>query len=288
MALAIRESTDSRCLCCSTDYVTSEVFCDGFSFRETRREKMWGQYQKLRISDMFKREWQDLLEKATSTPCCPIFYQYVTDFVFREMIKQQYPIERVRNTESEVFLTTDEMNALRYAAGYVPRALRGKLRKSANPLKDELTLCLLDLLDDGDEEHDGSCNWIQMIDRGGLTHVNNVTYNAFLSMELELRRHLTREQPPNFRDVAENIKKNEDVQFSWSMVAADWEEEEAQALLALTVDLWITIRGFSFASAWIEKFKAEHKKSVQKSKGVRKQLCTSNPSKKRKCNPDHE
>ena len=49
--------------------------------------------------------------------------------------------------------------------------------------KDKLTLCLLDLLDDGEEEHDSSCNWIDIIDRGGLTHVNNVTYNAFLSME---------------------------------------------------------------------------------------------------------
>ena len=66
--------------------------------------------------------------------------------------------------------------------------------------------------------------------------------------------------------------------INWSMVAADWEEEEAQALLELVVDLWITIRGFSFASAWIEAFKAEHKKSVQKSKGVRKQLCTATSS----------
>ena len=43
-----------------------------------------------------------------------------------------------------------------------------------------------------------------------------------------------------------------DVQFNWSMVAADWEEEEAQALLELVVDLWITIRGFSFTSTWIK------------------------------------
>ena len=224
---------------------------------------------------------------ATSTPPCPILYQYVTDVVFKEMIKQQYPIERTHSTASEAFLTGDEVNALRYAAGYVPMALGRKLRKSAHPLKDKLMLCLLDLLDDGEEEHDTSCNWIDMIDRGGLTHVNNVTYNAFLSMELALRRHLT-EQPPNFREVAEIIKNDDDVQFFWSLVAADWEEEEAQALLSLTIQLWITIRGFSFASSWVEKFKTEQKKSVQKSKGVRKQLCTSNPSKKRKCSPNEE
>ena len=88
----------------------------------------------------------------------------------------------------------------------MPRALGKRLRKSAHPLKDKLTLCLLDLLDDGKEEHDSSCNWI---DRGGLTHVNNVTYNAFLSMELVLRKHLT-EQLPNFREVQMKRKTSSD------------------------------------------------------------------------------
>ena len=51
-----------------------------------------------------------------------------------------------------------------------------------------------------------------MIDRGGLTHVNNMMYNAFLSMELVLLKNLT-EQPLNFRKVAEIIKNDDDVQF---------------------------------------------------------------------------
>ena len=50
--------------------------------------------------------------------------------------------------------------------------------------------------------------------------------------------------------------------------------QNAQTLLELVTDLWITIRGFSYASAWIEKFKAENKKSVQKSKGLRKHILT--------------
>ena len=110
-------------------------------------------------------------------------------------------------------------------------ALWEKLRKSAHPLKSELALCLLDLLDNGDEEYDDSCNWIQMIDRGGLTHVNNAMYRTFLSMELELRKHLAGEQPPNFREVAETIKKKDDMQFYWSMVAADWEEKRPKLYL---------------------------------------------------------
>ena len=90
-------------------------------------------YQKLRISDMFKREWQELLEKATSTPSCPIFYQYVTDFVFRKMIKQQYPIERVQNTESEVFLTTDDNECPEIRSRVCAQGFTGKVTEISTP-----------------------------------------------------------------------------------------------------------------------------------------------------------
>ena len=37
-------------------------------------------------------------------------------------------------------------------AGSVPRMLKKKLKRSTYPLKEDIQLCLLDLLDDGDEE----------------------------------------------------------------------------------------------------------------------------------------
>ena len=67
------------------------------------------------------------------------------------------------------------MMALRYAAGYVPRSLLKKLPKSTNPIKQGLQLCLWDLLD---HEHEGGTaeSWIQAVDRGGLTRVNEMTF----------------------------------------------------------------------------------------------------------------
>ena len=57
------------------------------------------------------------------------------------------------------------MNALRYAAGYFPRALQKKLQKSAHPLKEELqSVCLLDLQDDGEEEDGTAEEWLNLID----------------------------------------------------------------------------------------------------------------------------
>ncbi len=175
---------------------------------------MWEKYHKYRTSDRFRATWRTFLEAATSTQPCPILYQYLTDAIFKSIIKDKYrPKAASTTTDEQTSLTFEEMSGLRYAAGFVPRALRKKLRKSRHPLKGELLLCILDLLDDGDEEHDDSCKWVDMIDRGGLTHVNTMTYHAFVSMEMELRKHLRCEQVPNLKDVAKLTKESDDVQF---------------------------------------------------------------------------
>ena len=115
------------------------------------------------------------------------------------------------------------------------------------------------------------------MDRGGFSHVNNATYCAFLAMELELRKHISLQSVHKVNDdfkkkVLKSIVENEDVLFHWTLVATDWEEEEATALLKLVADLFVTIRGFAFVSSWMELRKQETKKSTQKSKGVRKCL----------------
>lgn len=62
---------------------------------------------------------------------------------------------------------------------------------------------------------------------------------------------------------------------------AEWEESSASALLEMVIRQWVKIRGFSYANAWIEKYKVAQKQTIQKSKGVRKQLI-SKPKKNNK------
>ena len=47
--------------------------------------------------------------------------------------------------------------------------------------------------------------------------------------------------------------------FSWSIVAAPWEsgDEMEMELLGMVIDMWLTIRGFSYASDWMEKLKVQ-------------------------------
>ena len=52
----------------------------------------------------------------------------------------------------------------------------------------------------------------------------------------------------------------------------NWDSASKDALLQLIVQHWVTVRGFSFSAAYMEKYKQKHKKTVQKSKGIRKTL----------------
>lgn len=250
-----------------------------------QREMMWREYHKLRTSVEYKESWTSFLSQSVGVKACPIFYQYVMDIVFK-MIKKRYCIMPVQSGVEESSLTYEEINALRYAAGYAPRAVGKKLRKSTQPIRAELTLCIMDLVDDTDDVEDQSQDWIKANDRGGLTHVNDMAYvgglthvndtayQVFLTMELIVRRQLRGGQFIDRPKLQKEACEDDDVLFYWSMVSGDWDKEESQALLQLIVDLWITIRGFSNASTWMEQYKAANYKSVQKFKGVRKKLLT--------------
>ena len=66
---------------------------------------------------------------------------------------------------------------------------------------------------------------------------------------------------------------NESVQFFGTILSVDISnEEDAIKLLREIVTLWITIRGFSIAGEWLEKYKQHKKSGTSKSKGLRKQL----------------
>ena len=144
--------------------------------------------------------WKNFLCKSIGTLGHPIFWQSVGYGIFKSLIKKSFPVIRQEAAvEAAPTISHQEMNALRYAAGYVPRALRKKLKKSANPCKDQLLLCLYDLVDDGDEGHTYTEEWLDLVVRGGLTRVNEMTFQAFLAMELEPEIILTHNTPQTSR-----------------------------------------------------------------------------------------
>lgn len=84
-------------------------------------------------------------------------------------------------------LTDEEIQALCYTTGYIPRSLKKKkiLKSSRPPQQQGLLLCLDDLLSDGTEEPTQPAEWITAVNRGGLLFVNNMTFELLNSMEHE-------------------------------------------------------------------------------------------------------
>ena len=114
--------------------------------------------------------------------------------------------------------------------------------------------------------------WILMINRGGLWQVNNQTYGFFVRLETEIRKHLTLTPNSELSSVTDAIIKNTDVQFDWCLLAAKADNAVANLVLQKIVQLYITVRGFSFAKSYIEIYKQAHRKTLQRSKALRSEL----------------
>ena len=148
-------------------------------------DRIWTAYHFLRTSDMYVCDWESILLKAGVREISVICYQYIGDQILKKLIKTTYPLT-AREAESSLAnceLTYEETNAVRYVAGYVVQSLQKKILKSTHAQRDDIKLCLSQLVHADDEAADDSQDWMNAVDRGGLMHVNNDTYELFLSME---------------------------------------------------------------------------------------------------------
>ena len=226
-----------------------------------KREKMWEKFDHTRTSTEFKELGIHLMQLSIGKSASPIFYQYITDVLFKTMIKCHFPVNPVPCQAHDVSpLDYQESNALHYAAGYVPRAIQKRLKTGTHPLKEELVLCLVELCEDDSTDVDASADWTKAISRGGIKLVNNKTYHFFHAVEMNVRRHFSKTSAPTLSagskaELVESITTDEDVLFYWSILSAEWEEKEEQILLRMLIELWVTVRGFSFAKSMLEMYK---------------------------------
>ena len=113
----------------------------------THRQRLWEKYYKYCSSVELKEAWSSFLQTSVGFAACPIFYQFVTKGLFEAVIKQFFNVPSSHSSESiqQDVLSYEESNALRYTCRYVLRSLVKKVKRSANPMKEELILCLEDM-----------------------------------------------------------------------------------------------------------------------------------------------
>ena len=62
------------------------------------------------------------------------------------------------------------------------------------------------------------------------------------------------------------------MQFFWTLISQEIDGEDAIKLLEDIATMWVTIHGFSLASAWLEEYKRNKGVTVSKTKALRKKL----------------
>ena len=244
------------------------------------RTEICRKYHILRTSAAFIARWSEFLRTATDAQPQPTFYQEVTDIVFENIISSALPL--ADSTVSDpASITYDDTNVINYAAGYVCRKIHNNVAHSSNPEKAELMRCIEGLLKakDDEGEESSSAEWVNEVDRGGLWHVEEGTCMLFAAMEEEVREHFQvggMEVGKRYRQrLIDAVCNNEDVLFHWCMLTAESEETHAQTVFEMLVSMWITVRGFAFASGFVEMYKQQRKKGLQRSKALRKNIIES-------------
>ncbi len=133
------------------------------------------------------------------------------------------------------------------------------------------------------EKH-SSCKWINLVDRGGLYHVQNIVYDLFVTIEYVVDEKLSSIIDQRGRGI-ECVKKDkltwvvdqEEVQSHWNDIFSSSVVENESArrnLLIEIVHLWITTRGHSKTHKLKEQYKIKHKRTVKGTRSLRKELAT--------------
>lgn len=267
---------------CFFSCVSSDV---PFRSKHMKREKVWSLFHSLRVSKLNKM-WCDLflldIGNGMKFPkLTPLVYQSITQKLYSDIINCHLGTKLDARSNSgnksceSSSLTVDEENIVRYIAGYVPFKLLLKYEKSKAAEAVNVINCLSGMAVNG-EESDAmayTSKWIDLVNRGGAFEVSDTTYMFFKEVELKVRKFLllaferNTDVDSSQRDsIVCAIAGDESIQFYWTVLSVDIENEgQAVQVLKEIIGLWINIRGYSIAGAWVEKYtKTKTKKALRK------------------------
>ena len=251
------------------------------------KERLWRDFHAARLSEL-PDLWRKFLE-AMKVTLDPLVQQSVNQKLFEELVKSlqtvssSYTSGSITSTIEDLTISAEEENIIRYAAGFVPFALLKKHEKSKSASSAAFIDCLIGMAVNGNEGSflEYTTQWIHDLNRGGLFEVNDTAYVLFQRIEACMRDNLkivlkptaSRYNIDNKEKIIDSVCIDSDVQFYWSILSADTEEEEhAASLLKEIVELWLTLRGYSIAGQWMEIYKNCTKMNPAKNKSLRKEL----------------
>ena len=221
--------------------------------------------------------WKHFL-KRISMDVSPIFTQSVNFKVFQMLVKERIAPSSQACEPKEIAFTTDELNAMRYACGFVPFSLLRKYESGRTPRSDQCIECLgnMAMAGENDDFKSYTRQWFDLINRGGLFPLNDQSFAFFVAVEKKVRMvlpNLVSSESTSLEDTVEKILNDDDIQWEWCLLSQDIDSsDESAEVLKDIVKLWVTVRGFSIAASWLEAYKKQEKLTTKKSTGLRKGL----------------
>ena len=142
----------------------------------------------MHVSESYKNEWAKFLMESVGHTSALAFYQNITDVLLKELVKADFSIllNAAAGNLNEMIL--EEQNTLRYVAGYVCRKVREHLETSHYDEKDDMIIAITTELAGNEMNEMGTEALTNMIDRGGLWHVNDETCELFVNFEDEVKQ----------------------------------------------------------------------------------------------------
>lgn len=212
----------------------------------------------------------------------PLLIQIVCRHLFDSLLKKEIPVCSLSPAEIPD-ISCDELNAIRYAAGYVIVSVRRKLRlaKSDIPTNKALIDFLNTLhVDDNNSDEtmlEYTTRWINKVNRGGLFIIGDKVFETFCAMEMVQRTFLKDLGNPlhhkiDIDAIEKELIEDVDVQFWWALVCACLDNDLTELLLKKIVKLWVTLRGFAYANAIVEQYKECTKTALKRKHALRKDL----------------
>ena len=223
--------------------------------------------------------WKELFSVLRLPVARTVLLQSVNRQIFNALLKEKCTGKQ-QKLPKPVSLLSEEENAIRYASGFIAFKLMKKFEKKDSSKAAQFVECLSSTAVAGEESsfYGYTREWLRMVDRGGLFNINESGFILFRCIELKtqacLPQHLQQASCETSKmELLKNIESDEEMQFYWSMVAVDIDNESSsQELLHEIIQLWVTIRGYCIASSWLEAYKNAQQKTTKGKKSLRKEL----------------
>lgn len=221
------------------------------------------------------------IKECTSSGANPFIWQLCVEKIYLKLLlsMHQSPPEE---SEPRHCLGDIELNGIRYAAGFIVRKLKKKYQKLKG--HGNFVDCLTRMITD-DSDIVADCEgstvslqeytkaWISRTDRGGLSHVSNLTFWFFCEIEslvyVRVRKCYAGVKQPVPAITAWAVQ-DEDIQYIWSMIAFNIPDAEmSEQLLSVIVQEWTLLRGHTYRKTVLENHKkgkdvAEGRRSLRK------------------------